>query len=595
MKNSIRIGGASAFYGDSQLAARQLVDKGNVDYLIFDYLAETTMSILARAAKKNPDYGYAVDFVSVAMADVIADCATQNIKVIANAGGVNVPACVKALQRLCTKLDVDLIIAGVYGDDLCAQSGTLRDQGLVDIESGEKLPTELASINAYLGAAPIADALIAGADIVVTGRVVDSALVLAPLMVEFDWQAEEYDKLAQGSLAGHIIECGAQCTGGNFTDWQLVPDFADMSYPIADVSQDGVFTIAIPPATGGLVSIGSVAEQIVYEIGDPANYLLPDVACDFTQVTLQQSGQDEVLVKGARGRAPGNQYKVCATWQDGYRLMGSYYLAGLNAPDKARTGLNAWLQRTEQHFSNKGWPEYRRTSLEIAGAEDIYGPHSNAKFTRDVMAKFGLHHDNRDALIFASRELAYLATSGPPGMTGFAAGRASPQPMMQLHSSLLDKSKVMVSVQLADSVIVEKVYESKSSNSTIYEHEKLPVIVSTSSMVQVPLEKLVYARSGDKGDNANIGIISRKPEFLPYLDSQLTTEVVEQYFAHLISGSVTRFYLPGLGAFNFLLHQALGGGGGSSLRLDSQAKTYAQMLLSLTIEIPEQLAADLPE
>ena len=594
MTKSVRIGGASAFYGDSQLAARQLVDKGNVDYLIFDYLAETTMSILARAAKKNPDFGYAVDFVSAAMTDVMADCAIQNIKVIANAGGVNVPACVNALQELCAKLDVDLTVAGVYGDDLSVQSEVLRDQGLVDMESGKVLPAELASINAYLGAAPIVDALHAGADIVVTGRVVDSALVLAPLMHEFDWADDEYDRLAQGSLAGHIIECGAQCTGGNFTDWQLVPDFADMSYPIAEVIRDGTFTINIPSGTGGIVSIGSVAEQIVYEIGDPSNYLLPDVACDFTQVYLEQSGQDQVLVKGARGRAPGSQYKVCATWQDGYRLMGSYYMAGLRAADKARMGLQAWLQRTEQHFSNRGWPAYRRTSIEIAGAEDIYGPHSRAKFTREVMAKFGLHHDNREALVFAARELAYLATSGPPGMTAFAAGRVQPQPLMRLHSSLLDKSEVTVSIQLGDRLIVEQVYQSKSSKPVFSKIEIAPVTGTSTETELVSLEKLVYTRSGDKGDSANIGIISRKPEYLPYLSAQLTVEVVEQYFAHLISGPVTRFYLPGINAFNFLLNDALGGGGASSLRLDSQAKTYAQMLLSLEIELPEKLLTDLP-
>ena len=282
----VRIGGASAFYGDSQLSARQLVDKGDIDYLVFDYLAEVTMAILARAKMKNPELGYAVDFVSVAMRDVLPDCAKRGIKVVANAGGINVPACVTALQELCAELQLDLKIAGVYGDDLHARLDELDTSKMLEAQSGEPLPNALASINAYFGAAPIADALAAGADIVVTGRVVDSAVVLGPLMFEHGWARDDYDLLAQGSLVGHIIECGAQCTGGNYTDWQSVPNFDDIGYPVAQVSADGAFTVELPRDTGGLVTVGSVAEQLVYEIGDPSNYLLPDVACDFSNVCI---------------------------------------------------------------------------------------------------------------------------------------------------------------------------------------------------------------------------------------------------------------------------------------------------------------------
>ena len=591
MKKSIRIGGASAFYGDSQLAARQLVDKGEIDYLIFDYLAEATMAILARAALKNPELGYAVDFVTVAMRDVLADCATKNIKVVANAGGVNVPACVQALESLCNELGLNLKVAGVYGDNLIDQVEQLRNEGLPEMQSGEPLPEALASINVYFGAAPITDALKAGADIVVTGRVVDSAVVLGPLMYEFGWQADDYDLLAQGSLVGHVLECGAQCTGGNFTDWQQVPDFADMSYPIAEVGDGGEFVVSIPVETGGMVNVGTVAEQIVYEIGDPANYLLPDVACDFSHVKLKQIAENQVHVTGARGRAPGNQYKVCGTWVDGYRLTGSFYMAGLRAADKARCSLESWVTRTRKVLSEKGLSDYRRVSIEIAGAEHIYGPQSQAQDTREVMGKYGLHHDSKQALTFAAREMAYLATSGPPAMSGFAAGRARPQPLMRVHSSLIDKTCVPVSVQLADQIIINKCYESETSTPAVSEVFKTEEIQKAESTIQVALEELVYARSGDKGDNANIGIICRKPEFLPYINKQVTVSVVKQYFAHLLEedSQVERFYLPGFYAFNFLLTKALGGGGTASLRLDSQAKTYAQMLLSLQIEIPSQL------
>ena len=271
----VRLGGASAFYGDSQLAARQLVEGGRLDYLVFDYLAETTMAILMRAKARSPELGYAVDFVDVALRDVLADCVAGGVKIVANAGGVNVAACVSAMRQLCDELALDVCVAGVAGDDV------IDRMDRVSSVDDDGVPTKPASANAYLGAVPIAQALAQGADIVVTGRVVDSALVLGPLMHEFGWGETDYDLLAQGSLAGHIIECGAQCTGGNFTDWQAVPGFDRIGYPIAEVSVDGTFTIERPPESGGLVSVASVAEQLLYEIGDPSNYytaLLADLA-----------------------------------------------------------------------------------------------------------------------------------------------------------------------------------------------------------------------------------------------------------------------------------------------------------------------------
>lgn len=592
-KQRIRIGCASAFYGDSQLAARQLVDGGKIDYLVFDYLAEATMAILARAKMKDPNLGFAVDFVTVAMKGVLKDCAEKGIKVVANAGGVNVPGCIKALERLCDELGLSLKIAGVYGDDLTDHLPMLREAGLPDMETGQPLPGKLASINAYLGAQPIAEALDAGADVVVTGRVVDSAVVLGPLMHEFGWATDDYDKLAQGSLAGHVIECGAQCTGGNFTDWQLVPDFSNMSYPVADVATDGSFIIDIPPGTGGLVSRGTVGEQILYEIGDPANYLLPDVACDFTDVTLTEVGKDRVEVAGARGRAPGTAYKVCATWIDGYRLMGSFYIAGPRARDKALTNLNAWVGRTRKALKAKQLPDYRQVSIEALGSEEIYGPHARAQDTREVLGKFGLHHDMREALVFAAAEMAYLATSAAPGMSGFGAGRARPQPLMKVHSGLIAKSDVPVTVQLGEEIVSERCYEGAESTPTSHDEvPKVPSIAEKRHLVSVPLEVLAYARSGDKGDHANIGLMAREDRFLPILEEQVTADVVAGYFAHLLDGGVTRYSLPGFGAYNFLLKNALGGGATGSVRTDAQGKAYGQMLLSMPVEVPAEWNLD---
>ena len=594
---SIRIGGASAFYGDSQLAARQLVDKGDIDYLVFDYLAEVTMAILARAASKNAALGYAVDFVGVAMQDVIEDCANKGIKVIANAGGVNVPACVEALQKLCASKGLSLNIAGVYGDDLMPLLEGLPLESLSEMQSSAPFPSRPVSANAYFGAAPIADALRAGADIVVTGRVVDSAVTLGPLIAEFDWSLTDYNRLAQGSLCGHIIECGAQCTGGNFTDWRQVPDFANMSYPVAEVEADGSFTIGVPPGTGGIATVGSVAEQLLYEVGDPANYLLPDVACDFSHVQLEQISKDLVKVTGARGRAPGQHYKVCATWVDGFRITGSFYMAGPDSDSKAHAAMNAWLERTRVYFAQQGWPDYQRVSLETVGSEACYGPGARQANTREVMGKFGLHHQHVEALQFAAREMAYLATSGPPGMSGFGAGRARPQPLMRIHSCVLNKNLAPVTISLNNQTILERCYE--SSHSEPVEPVVAPTYAAQPSLnkpsyeandlLEVELAQLVFARSGDKGDNANIAVVCRDPAYLPYIADQVSEAKVGDYFSHLIDGEVKRYFVPGLHAFNFYMTKALGGGGTASLRLDSQAKTYAQMLLSLPVQIPHAI------
>jgi hypothetical protein len=586
-EKTVRIGGASAFYGDSQLAARQLVDSGDVDYLVFDYLAEVTMAILARAHMRDASLGYAVDFVTVAMKDVLADCARKGIKVVANAGGVNVPGCITALEALCVEQGLNLKIAGVYGDNLSPRTAELAARGMPDMDDGKPLPEKLASVNAYLGAKPIADVLAAGADVVVTGRIVDSAVVLGPLIHEFDWPMDDYDRLAQGSLAGHVLECGAQCAGGNFTDWHLVPDYSNIGYPVADITDDGSFVVGIPPNTGGLVTRATVAEQILYEIGDPANYLLPDVACDFTSVELTDVGTNQVRVSGARGRAPGPDYKVCATYIDGYRLMGCFFMAGPRCADKARTAADAWVKRVRRVFKERGIEDFRQVSIEVIGAEHVYGPHAQAGDTREVMCKFGLHHNDARALTFAAAEMAYLGTSGTPGMSGLGGGRSKPQPLMRVHSTLIAKEDVPVILQVADQVHEASIYAG-SDSSAVTVCPSMPVlgIEPAEDWVEVPLEKIAYARSGDKGNKANIGLMARDPKYLDIIETQVTSDVVAAYFSHIVFGQVTRFAVPGFGAYNFLMTEALGGGATGGVRIDGQGKAYGQMLLSLMVKVP---------
>jgi hypothetical protein len=277
----IRIGGASGFWGDSSVGAPQLVAAG-VDYLVFDYLAELTMSILAAARGKNPELGYATDFVTVTMKAILKDVVAKNIRVISNAGGVNPQACAQAIRALAAEQGVAVKVAVVLGDDVMPLVDALRGEDVRELQSGAPLPAKLVTANAYLGALPVKRALDAGAQIVITGRCVDSAVTLGALMHEFGWAVDDYDRLAQGSLAGHIIECGCQATGGLHTDWESVPDWPNIGYPVIECHADGHFVATKPAGTGGLVNCAVIAEQMLYEIGDPRGYLLPDVRCDFT-------------------------------------------------------------------------------------------------------------------------------------------------------------------------------------------------------------------------------------------------------------------------------------------------------------------------
>ncbi len=584
----VRIGCASGFYGDSQLAARQLVELGEIDYLVFDYLAEVTMAILARAKAKDAENGYALDFVKVTMRDIIKDVAARGIKVVANAGGVNALRCARALRELCEVAGVDLKVAAVYGDDIVEMADNLRDSQVRDIATGQTLPGKLLSMNAYLGAHPIACALAAGADIVVTGRVVDSAVVLGPLLYEFGWDNNDYTRLAAGSLVGHVLECGCQASGGLFTDWQDVEDWDNMGYPIGEVDADGSFVVSKPPGTGGLIVPGAVAEQILYEIGDPANYLLPDVTCDFTNVVLEQVGENKVRVSGAVGKAPGTQYKCCATYQDGFRLLFTCMIGGIDAVAKGRRVADAVVKRVQRVYRQRGLPDFRAVSVETIGAEDTYGPHSRVTDVREVLVKIGLQHDVREALDFFAAEVFYLFTSTSQGLTGAPSGRARPSPMVRIFSFLIDKSRVPVTVEVDGKTISKTVYSGS---------EPVGVDVPAArgdgeefkpkgAVTHVPLIRLAWGRSGDKGDICNVGIIARRPEFVPLLRAVLTKTAVAEYFAHICDGPVERFELPGINAFNFVLHDALGGGGTGSLRMDPQGKAAAQMLLSKEIAVP---------
>jgi hypothetical protein len=589
----VRIGGASGFWGDSMVGAPQLVRSGQIDYLVFDYLAETTMAILAAARAKKPELGYATDFVEIAMRSVLPEIAAAGIKVVSNAGGINPQGCALALGKLVAAAGLTLKIAVVDGDDVSGQLDELRAAGQRDMFSDEPLPERVLSANAYLGALPIARALDAGADIVVTGRCVDSAVTLGPLMHEFGWASDDFDRLAAGSLAGHIIECGCQATGGLFTDWQSVPGWATIGYPIAECRADGSFTITKPEGTGGLVARAAVAEQLLYEIGDPGAYVLPDVICDFRHVEIEQAGEHRVRVSGARGLPPTDAYKVSATTMQGFRAAATLVIVGIDAVLKAERTAAAILERTRALLAEGGFADFSATHVEVIGAEASYGPHSRARAAREVTMRVVADHADKRALELFAREIAPAGTSWSPGTTGAGGGRPSVTPLIRPLAFLIDKRAVDVAFTLEGDrhAVVVPHYRGVVPRAAEADLASF-VIDATEPMQTVPLVRLAWARSGDKGNLSNIGVIARRAEWLPLLWEQLTPERVKAYLAHLVEGDVERFHLPGIAAINFMLHDALDGGGPASHRIDPLGKGMAQLLLDMPIEVPRVIARE---
>ncbi len=597
---TIRIGGASGFWGESDLATPQFLAEGGLDYIVFDYLAEITMSIMARARAKDPAMGYAPDFVSSVLRPNLAEIARQGIKIISNAGGVNPAACATAVRKLVSDLGLDLKVATILGDDLLQQRMDFANADVVEMFSGDPFPKpdSVVSINAYLGAFPIADALDQGADIVITGRCVDSAVTLGACIHAFGWTPDNHDKLAAASLAGHIIECGPQATGGNFTDWEEVAtSLHKIGYPIAEIATDGSFVITKPAGTGGAVTVGTVGEQMLYEIGDPQAYLLPDVVCDFSSVTLEQIATDRVQVGGVRGSSPTKSYKVSATFADGWRIGTIFFFVGEEAARKARAFAEAAVLRARAKLQANNAPDFDDVLIEVLGDESHYGAQARSTSPREVAVKIAAKHGDPKAVSLILKEETGLALATPPGLAPFSGTRPKASPVVRLFSFLVPKSDVAVLLDLGGEEITCASATGTEFDFDKIERPKIPPCEGTSKTNKLPLIRLAWGRSGDKGDNANIGIFPRDPAFVPWIWNALDENEIARRFAHFLEkpvpASVQRYFLPGTGAMNIVLENVLGGGGIASLRNDPQGKSYAQILLQAPIEVPTCLVDEM--
>ena len=453
-REPVLVANGQGFWGDSLLGPLRLVREGPLDYLTLDYLAEVTMSILQKQRARKPETGYATDFVKM-IERVAPELVKKDIRVVANAGGVNPQACLKAVLAVLEKQGLKGVQVGIVeGDDILGKLDELIASGetLSNMDSGAPLASvraKVTSANVYMSAFPIAEALDQGAQIVITGRGTDPGLVLGPLIHEYGWRKTDYDLLAAGTVAGHIVECGAQCTGGNFSDWQRVPDMARIGYPIVEARRDGTFVITKHAGTGGMIDVATVTHQLAYEMGDPKAYLGPDCSADFTSFTLAQDGPDRVLVRGVRGSAPTPTYKVSISYEDGWKAVGQLTISGPDALAKAKLCAEIVWKRLEMDGCSYSAPE---RLVEFLGANVCHAGIGSAERIdpSEIVLRLGVKGCDKAKVERFGYELVPLVTSGPPGVTGFAGGRPKATEIIGYWPALIARGKVKTTTRVVE-------------------------------------------------------------------------------------------------------------------------------------------------
>ena len=579
---TVRIGGGTAFFIDSAIHVPQLLT-ANVKYIILDYLAEGAMGLLGRARAADPASGFSGDFMAVHVGPHLETIARSGTCVVANAGGVNPAALAAELRAEIARRGLSLRVACISGDDLLPRLAEFA--GTADMASGELLPGNgVTSCNAYLGAFPIAEALRRGADIVITGRVVDSALALGPLIHEFGWAARDWDRLAAGTLAGHLIECGAQATGGTFTDWEAVEGWADIGAPIVEVSADGSFILTKPEGSGGLVTCATVAEQMLYETSDPQAYIVPDVVLDMSKVRLMQVGSNRVRVSGAIGHPSTATLKTCATIDKGWRGVAYQPMIGPRAVARARKQASALFERAAAMCRARNLAPFLATDAVLIGAGEALGTVDEA--VGEVLVKLIVDHDDPIAVqMFVREQFAAISAMSPGTSVAFGVSVA---PLMRLVSFLVPKQEVIALLDMGNGFDALEPMHDGGFELTAIVRPPAPAPAHTPTR-EVPLEQLAWARSGEKGETINIGVIARDPARLGDLRAALNPQALQDWFAHLLegdSGEVRIYDVPGIAALNLVLEGALPGGINASTRLDPAAKSVAQQLMSFPVPVP---------
>jgi hypothetical protein len=585
----LRVANCSGFFGDRLSAAREMVEGGPIDVLTGDWLAELTMLILAKSRMKRPGGGWAGTFLTQ-MEQVLGTCIDRGIKVVSNAGGLDPAACADAVRELAGTLGLDVTVAHVEGDDLLARLGELQAAGhdLVNLDTGECL-ADLAitpvTANAYLGGWGIAECLARGADVVVTGRVTDAALVVGPAAWRFGWQREDWDRLAGAVVAGHVIECGAQATGGNYAFFEEVPGLEHPGFPIAELHEDGSSIITKHPGTGGLVSVGTVTAQLLYEIGGPA-YLNPDVVARFDTIRLFQEGPDRVRIDGVRGQPPPATAKVALNYVGGYRNTMTLVLTGLEPDRKADLAL-----RTLWSLVPGGRQSFDEVDVALTGpgrrGDDPATNDDALSFLRVTVmsadeATVGRSFSNAVIEMALASYPGFFGTGAPGGATLYGVYWPTTVPAELVHQvAVVDGERIPIAGPAATATTPAAVVSVGAATSRPPGGETR----------RVPLGRIAGARSGDKGGNANVGLWVRSAEAFAWLDANLTIDRFRALVPESEALEVERHRLPNLSALNFVVKGLLGKGVAASTRTDAQAKGLGEYLRAKVVDIPAELLA----
>ena len=606
MARPVRIGNAHGFWGDRiEAAAEMLAAEPELDFITFDFLAEVSMSILALQRSRHPEAGWPRDVLEVIQSLTPYWRQGGRCRMIANAGGLNPLACAKACRQILTEAGCgNRTIAVVHGDDVLDQLRLAPPDSPLfrNLNTNEPLgliADRLVTANAYLGSKPIAEALATGADIVITGRVADPSLTVAACAFFHGWDWSDWDRLAQATVAGHLIECGTQVTGGIATDWLGIPHVERVGFPIVEVAEDGGFVVTKSRGTGGAVTLPTVKEQLVYEIGDPGAYLSPDVTVSFLSLELRQEAPDRVSVRGAGGRPAPTSYKVSATYQDGYRAQGQLTVYGDSAVAKARRAGEAVIERLKSRGVT-----FRESLIECLGTEACHpagGDPAAAAGLRETVLRIAVADESRESVEQFTREMMPLITAGPPGTTGYAEGRPRIHPVFRYWPCLIERERVTAVVRLdaesdhhngkpspsprtpappppaATSIPITKPGDNDDASCAA----AVAVSMTTASAPDTPrrLADIAHTRSGDKGRDANIGVIARHPADYDLLCRTVTAPRVAAYLGLNDASRVIRHELPNLGALNFIVRGILA----NTLRVDAQGKALGQVLLNLPL------------